>query len=222
MGIDATKFDEEVDDGTGSSMKMSFDVPSGCALELECFTWYANQPMKFAYAPKFPKKKTYSWWLLLGDAENDELIQMKRVLMETTSRKWQKKVIFDFEAPEVEDDEDPESFVLNLLCSSDSFVGLDQQYDLEINLVPAADGGGGEEGGGDGSGRAGGPGAGEGRARGDGPVELPLRGREDGPSQGGVGAPGEGRRSREEWEDGVDEDDPGGVGPRRLEGSVWG
>ena len=43
-----------------------------------------------------------------------------------------KKSVFSFSAPE----EDPgESFVLNLLACSDSFVGLDQQHDIEITLV---------------------------------------------------------------------------------------
>ncbi|CAD7959463.1 unnamed protein product [Amoebophrya sp. A120] len=160
------------------------EVPSGCNLELEIYTWYANSPMKYAFAPKFPKKKTYSWWLLLGDAENDELIQMKRVLMQPLHRT--KKVVFDFEAPE----EDPgESFVLNLCCSSDSFFGLDQQYDLEICLVENPDL---EEQADDSSQHAG------------------DEGDENGDADPDAGSSGENSsnspaRSREEWEDGLDE-----------------
>ncbi len=56
---------------------------------------------------------------------------MKRLLMEPVSRKFQKKAIFEFEVPE----EDPgESFMLDFVCLSDSFVGLDQQYGIEITI----------------------------------------------------------------------------------------
>ncbi|CAD7954203.1 unnamed protein product [Amoebophrya sp. A25] len=60
---------------------------------------------------------------------------MKRVLLQPMH--VTKKVVFDFEAPEMEEGEEEESFVLNLMCCSDSFLGLDQQYDLEIALLPA-------------------------------------------------------------------------------------
>jgi len=113
-------------------MTMKFELRAGIELELEAYLWYDNNPMKFAYAPKFPKKKTYSWWCLLGDAENDELIQMKRVLMEPCARRYQKRTAFEFEVP----DEDPgEVLRLDFVCLSDSFVGLDQQYAIEITVV---------------------------------------------------------------------------------------
>ena len=58
--------------------------------------------MKYAYAPQFPKKKTYSWWTLLGDAENDELIGMKRVLMQTINKRYI-HIVFLFETPRFAD-----------------------------------------------------------------------------------------------------------------------
>ena len=76
---------------TWDGLMGKYEIPGGTELEIEVYLWYENAPMKFAYAPKFPKKKTYSWWLLLGDAENDELISMKRMLMMPTNRKWQRK-----------------------------------------------------------------------------------------------------------------------------------
>ena len=39
---------------------------------------YHNEPQKFVIAPKWPKKKTFCWWIALGDTEVDELVSIKR------------------------------------------------------------------------------------------------------------------------------------------------
>ena len=56
-------------------------VPPDRELELTVVMCYDNEPMKFVHAPRpggswpylaaqrFPKKKTYSWWCILGDTE---------------------------------------------------------------------------------------------------------------------------------------------------------
>lgn len=121
----------KIEPDTIEDMVTKYTLIPETAIELEVFVWYENTPMKLAHCPRFPKKKTYSWWLLLGDAENDELIQMKRCLMEPVSRKFQKKSIFEFEVP---DEDVGQSFMLDFCCLSDSFVGLDQQYGIEITI----------------------------------------------------------------------------------------
>ncbi|CAE8695592.1 unnamed protein product, partial [Polarella glacialis] len=93
---------------------------------------YDNMPMKFVYAPNFPKsKKTYSWWVILGDTEVDELVSIKKALMPARQR-YEKRINFQFCSPS---DEVGETFTLSVLCMSDSFFGLDQQIDLSIKTV---------------------------------------------------------------------------------------
>lgn len=56
-------------------------VPPEAELELSVGLRYINTPEKYAIAPRFPKKKTFSWWVTVGDVEVDELIASKRVMM---------------------------------------------------------------------------------------------------------------------------------------------
>eukprot|EP00438_Fugacium_kawagutii_P025961 Skav210738 [mRNA] locus=scaffold2652:41380:46373:+ [translate_table: standard] len=109
----------------GKLVPSPYKVPPDRELELTVVLCYDNEPMKF------PKKKTYSWWCILGDTEVDELVSIKKALMPTRQR-FEKRISFQFCSPA---DEVGETFTLSVLCMSDSFFGLDQQLDLSITTV---------------------------------------------------------------------------------------
>eukprot|EP00397_Hematodinium_sp_SG-2012_P000336 GEMP01000336.1.p1 GENE.GEMP01000336.1~~GEMP01000336.1.p1 ORF type:complete len:2004 (+),score=418.53 GEMP01000336.1:621-6632(+) len=115
----------------GEVLVPPYRVPPGADLVLEVGLRYDNQPGKFAYAPKFPKKKTYSWWVMLGDTEVDELVALKRVMMQAR-RNQRRSATFDFSSPE---DDVGQTFTLSVLVLSDSYLGLDQQYDVDITTA---------------------------------------------------------------------------------------
>lgn len=108
-----------------------YEVPPDSELELSVLMSYENQPMKFVYAPRFPKKKTYSWWCILGDTEVDELVSIKKAILPCRAR-TERRVNFQFCSPA---EEVGETFTLSVLVMSDSFCGLDQQLDLSITTV---------------------------------------------------------------------------------------
>jgi len=132
---------EHGEDGGGKSQKRGgrlvsepYEVPPDSELELRVVLSYANQPMKFVHAPKFPKKKTYSWWCILGDTEVDELVSIKKAILPSKAH-LERRVNFQFCSPA---EEVGETFTLSVLLMSDSWFGLDQQLDLSITTVDAA------------------------------------------------------------------------------------
>eukprot|EP00930_Biecheleria_cincta_P022697 TRINITY_DN16541_c0_g2_i1.p1 TRINITY_DN16541_c0_g2~~TRINITY_DN16541_c0_g2_i1.p1 ORF type:complete len:2306 (+),score=474.18 TRINITY_DN16541_c0_g2_i1:62-6919(+) len=131
MGQD--RYDSKPKRRKGRLVPEPYEVPPDSELELTVILHYDNLPMKFVHAPRFPKKKTYSWWVILGDTEVDELVSIKKALMPTRQR-YDKRVNFQFCSPA---DEVGETFTLSVLCMSDSFFGLDQQLDLSITTVAA-------------------------------------------------------------------------------------
>ena len=70
-------------------------------------------------APHYPGKKDESWWLVVGDVENNVLLAVKRV---TVGSKAQAKL--QFVVPESKAN-------LTLFFMSDSYCGLDQEIELE-------------------------------------------------------------------------------------------
>lgn len=109
-------------------LEAPYKIPPNADLELTVAVRYVNRPSKFAIAPKFPKKKTYSWWVILGDTEVDELVSSKRVMM-PAHQGAERKTYFSFCSPA---EDEGESFTLSVILLSDSYVGLDQQYDVEV------------------------------------------------------------------------------------------
>lgn len=110
-----------------------YKVPPDSELELCVVMQYDNMPLKFVHAPRFPKKKTFSWWCILGDTEVDELVSIKKAIMPTRAR-TERRVNFSFCSPA---DEVGETFTLSVIVMSDSWFGLDQQLDLAITTVAA-------------------------------------------------------------------------------------
>ncbi|XP_065316283.1 activating signal cointegrator 1 complex subunit 3-like [Gordionus sp. m RMFG-2023] len=79
-----------------------------------------------AYCPKFPKEKDESWVLILAESEKTELVALKRVgcvydVLQTTLL---------FTTPSK-----PGRFIYTFYLMSDSYIGLDQQYDICLNIL---------------------------------------------------------------------------------------
>jgi len=80
------------------------------------------------HAPRFPKVKEEGWWLVVGDPKTNGLLCIKRISLMTTA-----KVKLEFVAPE------PGEYAYTLYLMSDSFLGCDQEYPLEIKVGEADD-----------------------------------------------------------------------------------
>uniref|UniRef100_T1IVJ2 U5 small nuclear ribonucleoprotein 200 kDa helicase n=1 Tax=Strigamia maritima TaxID=126957 RepID=T1IVJ2_STRMM len=82
-----------------------------------------------AFAPRFPKPKAEGWFLILGDVENKELIALKRVGFISRRSTMQLSFFTPLKEGRV---------VYTLYIISDSYLGLDQQYDLHLEIIPVS------------------------------------------------------------------------------------
>ncbi|OCT80431.1 activating signal cointegrator 1 complex subunit 3 [Xenopus laevis] len=82
-----------------------------------------------AVAPKFPKAKDEGWFLILGEVDKKELIALKRIGYVRNRN----SVSVAFYTPE-----NTGRYIYTLYLMSDSYLGMDQQYDLYLNVVPAS------------------------------------------------------------------------------------
>lgn len=82
-----------------------------------------------AIAPKFPKAKDEGWFLILGEVDKKELIALKRVGYVRN----RSTVSIAFYTPEKNG-----RCIYTLYLMSDSYLGMDQQYDLYLNIIPAS------------------------------------------------------------------------------------
>lgn len=87
------------------------------------------------HAPRFPGRRDEGWWLVLGDPKSNKLLAIKRVSLGAAS-----KVKLAFEAPsEVGDAK------LTLFFMCDSWLGCDQEYEVEFKVTEAAGGSSGSD-----------------------------------------------------------------------------
>lgn len=77
-------------------------------------------------APFYPKKKDEGWWVVLGDPQDKSLLAIKRTTLQKSS-----KIKLDFKPPE--NALGKTSLKIYVMC--DSYAGVDQEYDLELNVV---------------------------------------------------------------------------------------
>ncbi|XP_057196381.1 activating signal cointegrator 1 complex subunit 3 isoform X2 [Triplophysa rosa] len=82
-----------------------------------------------AQAPRFPKPKDEGWFVILGEVEKKEVLAFKRVGY-VRSRST---VSVAFYTPEKMG-----KCIYTLYLMSDSYLGLDQQYDIHLNVIPAS------------------------------------------------------------------------------------
>ncbi|KAJ1744470.1 Pre-mRNA splicing [Coemansia sp. RSA 1591] len=80
-------------------------------------------------APFFPYSRTEGWWLVVGDPRTQTLLVVKRV---SVGRHLDTRV--EFMAPEREG---PCKLKMFLMC--DAYLGCDQEFDVEINVLQGDD-----------------------------------------------------------------------------------
>ena len=110
------------------------------SLEVECKRLNAPVKGNLAYAPKFPKVREESLWLVVGDGESNELLAMKRVPLR---RQISAKVTLRREGLS----RSPTRRVTLFLVHG-SYLGLDQEISLEgllEGLIPRAEDGYGSD-----------------------------------------------------------------------------
>ncbi|NWH78990.1 ASCC3 protein, partial [Piaya cayana] len=90
---------------------------------------YQGKQDSKAVAPRFPKVKDEGWFLILGEVDKKELIALKR----TGYIRNRNTVSVAFYTPET-----PGKCIYTLYVMSDSYLGMDQQYDIYLNIVPAS------------------------------------------------------------------------------------
>uniref|UniRef100_A0A667ZNW1 Activating signal cointegrator 1 complex subunit 3 n=1 Tax=Myripristis murdjan TaxID=586833 RepID=A0A667ZNW1_9TELE len=82
-----------------------------------------------AQAPRFPKVKDEGWFLVLGEVERRELLAVKRVGYVRSHT----DISVAFYTPE-----NTGRCIYTLYLMSDSYLGLDQQYDIHLNVTAAS------------------------------------------------------------------------------------
>uniref|UniRef100_A0A8C9Y3Z0 Activating signal cointegrator 1 complex subunit 3 n=1 Tax=Sander lucioperca TaxID=283035 RepID=A0A8C9Y3Z0_SANLU len=82
-----------------------------------------------AQAPRFPKAKDEGWFLVMGEVDRRELLAVKRV----GYVRHRTAVSVAFYTPEKTG-----KCIYTLYLMSDSYLGLDQQYDIHLNVTPAS------------------------------------------------------------------------------------
>ncbi|XP_048791723.1 activating signal cointegrator 1 complex subunit 3 [Lagopus muta] len=90
---------------------------------------YQGKQDSKAVAPRFPKVKDEGWFLILGEVDKKELIALKR----TGYVRNRNTVSLAFYTPET-----PGKCIYTLYLMSDSYLGMDQQYDIYLNIIPAS------------------------------------------------------------------------------------
>lgn len=82
-----------------------------------------------AQSPRFPKLKDEGWFLVMGEVDRRELLAVKRV----GYVRHRTTVSVAFYTPEKTG-----RCIYTLYLMSDSYLGLDQQYDIHLNVTPAS------------------------------------------------------------------------------------
>ena len=80
--------------------------------------------------PRYPGEKAEAWWLVIGDSNSNALLSIKRVNIGNTATKTK----LEFAAPEEQGD-----YNLVLYLMSDSYLGCDQEYELNVAVIADED-----------------------------------------------------------------------------------
>ncbi|XP_054346267.2 activating signal cointegrator 1 complex subunit 3 isoform X4 [Pongo pygmaeus] len=93
------------------------------------FGIHKGKPESCAVTPRFPKSKDEGWFLILGEVDKRELIALKRVGYIRNHH----VASLSFYTPEI-----PGRYIYTLYFMSDCYLGLDQQYDIYLNVTQAS------------------------------------------------------------------------------------
>ncbi|CAG8517169.1 20044_t:CDS:2, partial [Racocetra fulgida] len=80
-------------------------------------------------APFFPHKKDEGWWIVIGDTSKNLLLGIKRITLNKSLN-----VKLDFTCPS-----EAGEYLLKIYFMSDSYMGCDQEFDLQITVQEGAD-----------------------------------------------------------------------------------
>lgn len=83
-----------------------------------------------AFCPRYHKPKSESWYLVLGIQEQSELVTIARVPV--INSKYRNNQVIQFRTPSIINGN--ERVIYSLYLLSDCYVGLDQQYNLPLNI----------------------------------------------------------------------------------------
>uniref|UniRef100_A0AAZ3NMD5 SEC63 domain-containing protein n=1 Tax=Oncorhynchus tshawytscha TaxID=74940 RepID=A0AAZ3NMD5_ONCTS len=114
-------------EGCGEDQRSWLDVHADQEYVLQVSLQRINTGYK-TQAPRFPKNKDEGWFLVLGEVERRELLAVKRI----GYCRHRSTVSLAFYTPEKTG-----KCIYTLYLMSDSYLGLDQQYDLHLNMTPA-------------------------------------------------------------------------------------
>lgn len=92
------------------------------------FEFHKVKHESHAVTPRFPKLKDEGWFLILGEVDKRELVAVKRVGFVRTHH----EASISFFTPEA-----PGRYIFTLYLMSDCYLGLDQQYDIFLNVTKA-------------------------------------------------------------------------------------
>ncbi|XP_047413665.1 activating signal cointegrator 1 complex subunit 3 isoform X2 [Sciurus carolinensis] len=90
------------------------------------FGFHKGKQESSAVTPRFPKSKDEGWFLILGEVDKRELIALKRVGYVRNHH----VASLSFFTPEI-----PGRYIFTLYLMSDCYLGLDQQYDIYLNVT---------------------------------------------------------------------------------------
>ncbi|XP_038655200.1 activating signal cointegrator 1 complex subunit 3 isoform X1 [Scyliorhinus canicula] len=82
-----------------------------------------------ASTPRFPKAKDEGWFIILGEVDKKELVALKRV----GYIRNRSTVCLAFYTPEATG-----RYIYTLYLMNDSYLGMDQQYDIYLDVIPAS------------------------------------------------------------------------------------
>lgn len=94
-----------------------------------------GQDLSPVHAPRFPGVREEGWWLVVGNPKANKLLGIKRVSFGKAQR-----VKLQFDAPA-----EVGQAKLTLFFMCDSWLGCDQEYEVELNVTEAADASDSEE-----------------------------------------------------------------------------
>lgn len=77
----------------------------------------------------FPGEKRESWWIVVGDSSKNSLLTLKRTNFVRSAN-----VKLEFLAPE-----EPGDYSFSLFCMSDSYMGCDQEYSVQLSVAAGFD-----------------------------------------------------------------------------------
>jgi len=79
------------------------------------------------FADRYPQLKHEGWWLVIGEPSRNELLTIKRIAIKKSSERFS----LQFNAPP----QGAHKLTISLMC--DSYLGADQEYEVEVNIKEA-------------------------------------------------------------------------------------